>query len=124
MNPLTATSQINGAVIQGLSYTLFENRLLDRQTAIMVNSNLEQYKIAGARDVPQIEVVMVENYAGKSNTDATGLAEPAIVATPASIANAVYNAIGVRVRELPMTPARVLAALAGKAATAERSAGA
>ncbi|HSV15574.1 MAG TPA: hypothetical protein VLI90_15035, partial [Tepidisphaeraceae bacterium] len=93
-------------------------------TAVMVNSNLEQYKIAGARDVPQIEAILVENYAGKSCTDAAGLAEPAIVATPAAIANAVYNAIGVRVRELPMTPARVLAALAGKTATAERSAGA
>jgi xanthine dehydrogenase YagR molybdenum-binding subunit len=124
INPLTSTSQINGAVIQGLSYALFENRLLDRQTAIMVNSNLEQYKIAGARDIPQIDVVLVEQYAGKSSTDATGLAEPAIVSTPAAIANAVYNAIGVRVRELPMTPARVLAALSSKTvATAERSAG-
>lgn len=125
MNELTAISQINGAVIQGISYALYENRLLDRQTAIMVNPNLEQYKLLGSRETPKIEAILVENYAGKSSTDAGGLAEPAIVSTPAALANAVYNAIGVRVRETPMTPARVLAALAGKTATAsvERSAG-
>lgn len=114
INPLSVESQINGGVIQGLSYALFENRILDRQTGIMVNPNLEQYKIAGAKDMPKIEPVIIEQYLGRSSTDAYGIGEPATVPTSAAIANAVYNAIGVRIREIPMTPAVVLKALAAK----------
>jgi len=106
-----AQSQINGGVIQGLSYALFENRIMDRNTAIMVNPNLEQYKIAGVRETPKIEALLIEQYLGRSSTDAAGIGEPSTVATSAAVANAVYNAIGVRIRELPITPARVLAAL-------------
>jgi len=112
INPLALESQINGGVLQGLSYALYEDRILDRSTGTMVNANFELYKIAGAREVPTIDVVILEEYHGRSSTDAGGIGEPSIIPTAASIANAVYNAIGVRVRELPMTPARVLAALA------------
>ena len=62
-------------------------------------------------DVPAIDVLLLENYQGRSSTDACGVAEPATIATAAAIANAVYNAIGVRLRTLPMTPAAILAAL-------------
>jgi xanthine dehydrogenase YagR molybdenum-binding subunit len=113
MNPLALESQINGGILQGLSYALYENRILDRNTGLMVNPNLEQYKIAGSRETPQIEVVLVEEYLGRNSTDAGGIGEPATIPTTAAIANAVYNAIGVRIHELPMTPARVLAALRG-----------
>jgi xanthine dehydrogenase YagR molybdenum-binding subunit len=58
--------------------------------------------------------VLIEQYWGRSSTDAAGIGEPATVPTAAAIANAVYNAIGVRVREIPMTPAVVLRALASK----------
>jgi xanthine dehydrogenase YagR molybdenum-binding subunit len=112
INPLAVQSQINGGVIQGISYALYENRLLDRNTGIMVNPNLEQYKIAGARETPAIEPILIEQYWGRSSTDAAGIGEPATVPTAAAIANAVYNAIGVRIRQIPMTPAVVLAALA------------
>ena len=112
INPLALESQINGGVIQGISYTLFEDRLLNERTGRMVNPNLEQYKIAGSMEVPKIEPLFIEEYWGRSSTDAAGIGEPATVATSAAIGNAVFNAIGVRVRELPMTPARVLAALA------------
>lgn len=114
MNPLGLESQINGGVLQGISYALYEDRVLDRGRGLMLNANLDQYKILGAREVPTIDVVLLEEYRGRSSTDAGGIGEPAIVPTAAAVANAVYNAIGVRVRELPMTPARVLAALAGK----------
>ena len=112
INPLALESQINGGVLQGISYALYEDRILDRRTGRMVNANLEQYKIAGAMEVPKIEPLLIEEYWGRSSTDAAGIGEPATVATSAAIGNAVFNAIGVRVRELPMTPARVLAALA------------
>jgi xanthine dehydrogenase YagR molybdenum-binding subunit len=118
MNPLLVESQIHGGVIQGVSYALFEERRLDRRSGRMLNANLEQYKIAGALDVPRIDVVLLEELTGRTSTDARGIGEPATVPTAAAIANAVYNAIGVRIRELPITPARVLAALAEKPAAA------
>jgi xanthine dehydrogenase YagR molybdenum-binding subunit len=120
INPLALESQINGGVIQGVSYALFENRVLNNRTGRMVNGNLEQYKIAGVRETPKIEALLIEQYLGRSSTDAAGIGEPATVATSAAVANAVYNAIGVRIRELPITPARVLAAL--EAASKQRSA--
>jgi xanthine dehydrogenase YagR molybdenum-binding subunit len=111
MNPLALESQINGGILQGVSYALYENRIMDRNTGLMVNANLEQYKIAGPRETPKIEALLIEEYMGRNSTDAGGIGEPATIPTTAAIANAVYNAIGVRIHELPMTPARVLAAL-------------
>jgi xanthine dehydrogenase YagR molybdenum-binding subunit len=112
INPAQIISQINGGVIQGISYTLFEHRLLDPNYGIMVNSNLDKYKIAGSYEVPQIEVQLTESYIGQSSTDASGIGEAAgIISAGAAIGNAVYNATGVRIRQLPMTPAVVLAAL-------------
>lgn len=113
LNPLAVESQVNGGILQGISYALYEDRVLDRRTGRMVNPNLEQYKILGARETPLIESVIIEEYYGRSSTDAGGIGEPATIPTAAAVANAVYNATGARVRELPMTPARVLAALAG-----------
>jgi len=112
LNPLLVESQIHGGIIQGISYALFEERRLDRRTGRMLNANLEQYKIAGALDVPRIDIALLEDLHGRTSTDARGIGEPATVPTAAAVANAVYNAIGVRLRELPLTPARVLAALA------------
>jgi xanthine dehydrogenase YagR molybdenum-binding subunit len=111
MNPLLIESQVQGGVLMGTSYALFEERILDQHTGRMVNPNLEQYKLLGPRETPAIEVIVLENYQGQSATDAYGIAEPASIATAPAIANAVYNAIGVRLRSLPMTPAAVLAAL-------------
>jgi xanthine dehydrogenase YagR molybdenum-binding subunit len=111
MNRLTIESQINGGIIQGISYVLHEDRILDRNTGIMVNPNLEQYKISGSLDIPIIDSVILDVNYGQNSTGAIGIGEPATVATAAAVANAVYHAIGVRIRDLPMTPARVLAAL-------------
>ena len=111
MNPLLLESQIQGGVLMGLSYALYEERLLDRATGRMVNANLEQYKLVGPREVSAIDVTVIENYQGRSATDAYGIAEPANIATAPAIGAAVYNAIGVRLRALPMTPAAVLEAL-------------
>jgi len=69
-------SQIHGGVLMGVSYALYEERLLDRATGRMVNANLEQYKVAGPREVPQIDVTVIENYQGRSATDAYGIASP------------------------------------------------
>lgn len=111
MNSLTLESQIQGGIIQGISYALFEDRILDRNTGMMVNANLEQYKIAGSLDTPPIEVIVVDETRGVNSTSAKGIGEPATVPTAAAIANAIYHATGARVLELPMTPEKVLQAL-------------
>jgi xanthine dehydrogenase YagR molybdenum-binding subunit len=100
-------------VIQGVSYALFEERRLDRGQGDMVNPTYDTYRIVGSSDCPEIEVVFVDVANGNNNVGMMGLGEPATVPTAAAVANAVHNAIGVRVREIPMTPARVLAALRG-----------
>jgi xanthine dehydrogenase YagR molybdenum-binding subunit len=111
MNIIGLENQVNGGILQGILYALYENRHLDRNTGIMLNPNLEEYKIIGSKDMPQIEVHFIEDYLARSSTDASGIGEPATIPTAAAVANAVYNAIGERIHELPMTPARVLAAL-------------
>jgi xanthine dehydrogenase YagR molybdenum-binding subunit len=112
INPLGVISQINGGILQGISYALFEQRIMDRNAGYMLNANLENYKILGAREVPQIDIVLVENYIAQSSTDAAGIGESAgIITLAAAIGNAFYNATGVRMRKIPMTPANVLSAL-------------
>jgi xanthine dehydrogenase YagR molybdenum-binding subunit len=112
MNPLTTRSQVNGGIIMGTSYALTEQRVMDRTHGVMLNADLESYKIAGVRDIPRkIDVVFTEVHTGANNTGAIGIGEPATIPTAAAIACAVYDAIGAPVRDLPLTPDRVLAAL-------------
>ncbi|MFN7020966.1 MAG: xanthine dehydrogenase family protein molybdopterin-binding subunit [Phycisphaerales bacterium] len=103
----TAESQIIGGVIQGLSYALFENKLLDRNTGAMVNDNFESYKILGPNDMPHIEPILWS----KGQTGVKALGEPPTIPTAGATACALFNAIGRPVRDLPLTPAKVLAAL-------------
>lgn len=112
MNELTLRSQINGGVILGTSYALLEERVLDPQHGRMLNPNLESYKIVGARDVPEIDIVLTEVHTGANNTGAAGIGEPATIPTAAAIACAVHDALGVPIRSLPLSPRRVLDALA------------
>jgi xanthine dehydrogenase YagR molybdenum-binding subunit len=111
VNPLTTESQVIGAMIQGASWALLENRILDRNVGTMVNPNLEWYKILAPADMFEAKSILTPVANLGNNTSTAGIGEPPIVPTLAVIANAVFNAIGVRVRELPITPDKVLAAL-------------
>ncbi len=104
---LTAESQCYGGVIGSLNFALFEDRILDRNTGQMVNPNMEWYLLAGMSDIPKIDVRIKD----QPERGVIGLGEPPTVATAAAIALAVRNAIGVTIRSLPLTPARVLGAL-------------
>lgn len=115
IDPLTAKSQAIGGVLMGVSFALFEDRRMDPNLGIMVNPTMDDYKLLGPLDVPEIAVRFVEVANGVNNTGVMGLGEPVHVATAAAIACAVYDAIGVPVRSLPMTPDRVLAAMENRA---------
>lgn len=105
----TSESQVIGGVIQGISYALFEDRILDRTTGAMVNPNMESYKILGPNDMPHIEPILWT----RNQTGIRSLGEPPSVPTAAAVAGAVYNALGVPIRHLPITPDKILAALEG-----------
>ncbi len=116
INPLTLSSQIEGGIIQGLGYALCEQRIVDRATGVVVNNNLENYKIPTALDVPQIIHEMIDDPDLRANNlGVKGVGEPPIIPTAAAIANAVADAIGVRIYELPITKDKVLQALLEKA---------
>ena len=107
VNRLTAESQVNGGMIMGLGFALFEHRIIDRMTGRMVNPNLEWYLVPGMSDIPEIDITLMD----QPDRGVIGIGEPPTISTAAAIANAVANAIGVRVRSLPITPDKVLAAL-------------
>jgi xanthine dehydrogenase YagR molybdenum-binding subunit len=104
-------SQINGGIIMGIAYALYEDRVMDKETGNQINANLDQYKLPFSLEVPDIKIELLEDYGARSSTDATGIGEPANIATAAAVANAIHNAIGARMTELPITPSRILTAL-------------
>ncbi len=111
IDKLTWESQAYGGVIGGLNYGLFEERVMDPITGVMLNADMEMYKLAGASDIPEIVIHAYEPDDQKAR-GVIGVGEPVTIATAAAIANAVANAIGVRVPEWPMSPRNILNALA------------
>ena len=107
INKLGCESQVAGGVIMGVNYALFEERVMDRNTGRQCNPDMEFYKLAGIQDIPNIIVQMYD----MPERGVIGIGEPPTISTCAAIGNALYNALGVRVREAPFTPERVLAAL-------------
>ncbi len=107
INPKCATSQIHGAVIMGIAYALFEERILDPQTGAFVNAELADYRLPRLGDIGEIVVSLYEPESERAR-GVIGLGEPPVISTGAAISNAVCNALGVRVPVLPMTPKRVL----------------
>ena len=103
----TAESQVLGALIMGISYALYEEKILDPVTGRMLNPNMEFYRLAGIADIGELKVHMMTGK-GYDERGVIGLAEPPVVSPGAAISNAVANAIGVRVPFLPLTPDRVL----------------
>lgn len=106
----TAESQVYGAAIMGICYALYEEKIMDQPTGRCLNANMEFYKLATIGDIGEIVVHMMQG-PGYDERGTIGLGEPPVISPGAAISNAVANAIGVRVPELPLTPDRVLAAL-------------
>lgn len=120
VNKKLAESQCYGALIMGVAYSLYEEKVMDAKTGRMLNPNMEFYKLAGIADIGELVVHMMTGK-GYDERGVIGLGEPPVVSPGAVISNAVANAIGVRVPTLPLTPDRVLEALEKKGGTSNAS---
>jgi xanthine dehydrogenase YagR molybdenum-binding subunit len=109
LNRAAVESQINGGMIQALGYALLENHVVDEQTGNMLNVTFDEYKLPGCFEIP--EMIPIIDDGDKRNVP-IGMAEPAAIPGASAIANAVYNACGVRITALPITPDKILNGLA------------
>jgi xanthine dehydrogenase YagR molybdenum-binding subunit len=110
LNRLTARNQVSGGIIGEIGYVTLENRIMDSNTGKMVNPDLENYKIPGPFEMPEFDVTFYD----EADRGVIGLGEPPAIPGVGAIANAIANAIGVRIYELPITPDKVLMAIAKK----------
>ena len=112
INPRTARSQFIGAATMGVSAALFEEAYLDARYGHIVNSDLAGYHIAAHADIHNIEAAWIDEFdPWFGSTGAKGIGELGIVGVPAAVGNAIYNAAGIRLREIPFTPDKVLCSL-------------
>ena len=110
VNPMQAEGQVEGAVAQGLGFALTEELLLD-EAGRPLNPNFLDYKIYSAKDMPRLTTILVETGAPLGPFGAKSISEVPINGVAPAIANAIYHAVGVRIRKLPIRPEDVLAAL-------------
>jgi xanthine dehydrogenase YagR molybdenum-binding subunit len=109
LNRLTMESQINGGMIQALGMTLFESRVMDADLGIQLNPTFMDYKLPGSLEMPEL-IPLIDDEDKREVV--IGIAEAAIIPAIGAIGNAVFNACGARIRDLPMTPDKILMALA------------
>ena len=112
INPALCEEQIEGSVVMGLSNTLFEEFKMEKGR--ILNDTLADYKLATMLDLPEIASFMVESNHEEGPFGAKGVGEPAAAPTAPVIANAIFDAVGVRIKDLPITPQKILAALKEK----------
>ncbi|WP_242837299.1 xanthine dehydrogenase family protein molybdopterin-binding subunit [Alkaliphilus transvaalensis] len=109
INPDLVKAQCEGAIVQGIGSAIFEEIIM--QNGRFMNPSFMDYKIPTANDIPEMLVSYVENRQKDGPFGARGMAEPAMIPAAPAIASAFYNATGIRVKELPLTPERVVKAL-------------
>ena len=112
LNPVTHQGQIEGGVVQGLGYALMEE--MDTEEGRISTLSLGEYKIPTIRDIPQLVTLLLESPSGPAPFQSKGIGESSNVPVAAAIANAVHDAVGVRILDLPVTAEKVLSALMEK----------
>jgi xanthine dehydrogenase molybdenum-binding subunit len=111
INPLIVETQMEGALIQGIGYAMSEDIILDPATGIPTNASWLEYKLPMAQDIPEITSIMVESNDTVMPLGVKGGGETALAGPAPAIANAIFNAVGVRIKDLPITANKVLAGL-------------
>ena len=114
INPMTVEGQCEGGIQQGIGYALTEDFVVNRETGVLESDNFTTYKMLGTLDMPETEVIIINKPDPKGPFGAKGVGEPATVGVAPAIANAIYDAVGVRITDLPITPEKVLRALKEK----------
>src|SRR5258706_4930317 len=113
LNPLTHQGQIDGAVVMGFGYGLVENLVYDESGKVLA-ANFGEYKIPNIKDVPSLKTTILQSNFGSGPYNSMSIGETALIPTAAAIANAVHDAVGVRITSLPITAEKVLNALKGR----------
>jgi CO/xanthine dehydrogenase Mo-binding subunit len=113
INPITCEGQIEGGVMMGIGHAIFEELIFNEQGKI-INTSMLDYKIPSALDMPEINSILVEEPHREGPYGAKGIGEIVTVPTAAAIANAIYDAVGIRIKDLPITPDKLLRALKNK----------
>ncbi|MFH0877881.1 MAG: molybdopterin cofactor-binding domain-containing protein [Candidatus Omnitrophota bacterium] len=109
INPQSVHGQIEGSIVMGLGYTLYED--LKFKDGRVLNPNFSKYRIPRSVDIPEIESLFVETNDPQGPFGAKGMGEASLLPTAAAIANAIEDAVGVRIKDLPITPEKILKAL-------------
>jgi xanthine dehydrogenase YagR molybdenum-binding subunit len=115
LNRLTLVSQMNGGMLMGLGYALWETGVNDSTLGIKVNPSFQDYKFPGSLEIPELVALIDDD---DPRHVVVGIGEPVLIPSTAAVINAIYNACGVRVREIPATPDKILMALAAPGRTA------
>ena len=114
INPMSVEGQLSGGVVQGIGRALSEELLIDDDTGRVRNPSLSTYLMPLALDMPEVENILINVPSEDGPFGARAVAEPPGFGPPAAIANAIFDAVGVRIKELPLSAERVLAALQGQ----------
>ncbi|MDQ3668334.1 MAG: xanthine dehydrogenase family protein molybdopterin-binding subunit [Acidobacteriota bacterium] len=115
LNRLAIESQINGGMIQSLGMVLWEERVMDAKLGIQLNPSFGDYKLPGSAEMPELVAIIDDE---DKREAVIGVGEPAVIPSVGAVANAVFNACGVRVHDLPLTPDKILMALTSGRTTA------
>jgi xanthine dehydrogenase molybdenum-binding subunit len=111
INPATVEGQLEGAIAQSLGYVLTEDYVINKETGALESDNFNTYKMPSALDMPETEIILYEKPVPSGPFGAKGIAQGAMVAVTPSIVNAIYDAVGVLIRDMPATPEKILEAL-------------
>jgi xanthine dehydrogenase molybdenum-binding subunit len=110
LNPLTHQGQIDGAVVMGLGYGVIENLAYDESGKVLA-ANLGEYKIPNIKDIPSLRTTILASDFGSGPYNSMSIGETALIPTAPAIANAIEDAVGVRIKSLPITAEKILHAL-------------
>jgi xanthine dehydrogenase molybdenum-binding subunit len=116
INPTTVEGQLEGGIAQSVGYYLTEDYFINRETGVLESDNFNTYKIPSTLDMPETEVILYEEPVPSGPFGAKGVGQCTMIAVTPAIANAIYDAVGVHVTDMPATPERILSALKAKQA--------